>query len=560
MTEHRSGRFAVGAWRRDSGEFPQSGTLASIKGAKAAWVGQCVEDSGDVTEHAISQVAEHPFNGLAVAGLNGAFAAAVVRTDPFDVQVLTDRHRHYPVYVHRGQHFLVASTEIRCLVPWLGQVEINRDAVDLLLRCGELIDRQTLLKDVEMLPSGSVLSDSGRGADDRRYWSMGSDGRETLSSSAIALAATLTASVRRLEAVSPRMGITLSGGLDSRILLDLCRHPEHVPSFTWGLPGCRDIECATEFARLIKSPQTVRHWEPEAFPPLWARGVDLTGGSCGIESMYMLPFVPLLASKCDVVFNGLAGDVILGGNWLKHAWLGESSIEQLGQAVWRWRVPEEHDRLVDRLTRRRSGPSASRERWVASIAAREGARPVERLNDWFLENRIFRTTNCGTMLLRGGVESHSPFFDRDFIDSLMHVQQDHKFKHRLYLEVMNRAAPRAASVTWQRTNVRPARGYYANLAAMACQSLGTRIARPLGLHPFSDLQVADPAGWLRGPWRSAAADIVLGRTFAERDLVDANVVREIFAAHMNGGDHSRQISVLIAIELFCRLMIDGRAA
>src|SRR4030095_5844786 len=114
-------------------------------------------------------------------------------------------------------------------------------------------------------------------------------------------------------------------------------------------------------------------------------------------------------------------------------------------------------------------------------------------NDWFLENRIFRTTNCGTMLLRGGVESHAPFFDNDFIDLLSRVDQARKFKHRLYLAVMNQTAPRAASVRWQRTNVKPARGYYLNLGAMAYQKIVGRICAPMGIEPFKDLRVADPA-------------------------------------------------------------------
>lgn len=560
FTQLREGRALLGAWRRGSGEFPASGTLASLAGAQVAWLGQCVADGGDASAQAMSVVAADRFDDAAAASLNGPFAAAVIRAQPFELRVLTDRHRHYPIYVHQGRQVTVASTEMRCVVPWLEPAELDRDAVDMLLRCGELIDRQTLLKGVEMLPPGSVLSDSGPHQTERRYWSMRSDGSRTPRQTAEHLGQALTAGVRRIEAASSRLGITLSGGLDSRIILDLCEHPERVPSFTWGLPGCRDIVCASEFASLVRSPHVVKHWETEAFPPLWSRGVDLTGGSCGIDSMFMLPFVPLLSSACDVVLNGLAGDVILGGNWLKHSWLNEGDPERLGRAVWRWRVPESQDRLVDRLTNRVPGTSSADERWVASIAAREGARPVERLNDWLLENRIFRTTNCGTMVLRGGVESHSPFFDRDFIDALSRVDQDRKFKHRLYLDVMNRTAPRAASVKWQRTNVSPSRGYYANLAAMAFQRAATKVGAAFGYSPFRDLQVADLAGWFRGPWRKPAQAVTLSDSFLQRGLVNPDVVRETWHAHAGGADHSRQISVLIAVELFARLTVDGTGA
>lgn len=372
IAEYRSGRVALGAWRRDGGEFPRNGTIVVHPSAQVAWVGQCVEDSGDTTGQAISLLAADRFDDSLVAALNGPFAAVVFRESPFEIRVVTDRHRHYPVYVHRRGKVVVASTEIRCVAPWLARAKLDRDSVDMLLRCGELIDRMTMLEDVEMLTPGTVLNDSGHGPTERRYWSMRHDGSGagTLEATAEHLAGRIKTAVRRLDSVTPRLGVTLSGGLDSRMILGLCEQPERVPSFTWGLPGCRDIVCASKFAALVKSPHIVKHWDQQAFPPLWPQGVDLTAGGYGIEGMYMLPFVPLLASACDVVLNGLAGDAFLGGNFLKYSWLGEQDITRLGRAVWRWRVSENEDRLVDRLTGRRPGDSAAGERWAASIAAR----------------------------------------------------------------------------------------------------------------------------------------------------------------------------------------------
>jgi len=353
------------------------------------------------------------------------------------------------------------------------------------------------------------------------------------------------------------LGVTLSGGLDSRLILALCSHPEEVPSFTWGLPGCRDIACATRFARLVRSPHLVRHWEPSAFPPLWGRGVDLTAGSFGVEGMHMLPFVPLLASACDVVLNGLAGDGLLGGNFLKYSWLRERSAARLGRASWRWRVSPEQDDCVNRLMDRGPGASSAAERWAASVGAMPGARPVERLQDWLYENRIFRYTNSGTMLLRSGVESHAPFFDRDFLDAVVRVRQEHKLKHRLYLEVLRRAAPRAASVTWQRTNIAPGWGFWPNLTAMVLQRVATMAGRRLGVNPFPRLAVSDPAGWLRGPWRPFVEDLVLRGRAPDHGLWNTAAARELLADHDRGRDRTRQIGGLVATELFVRSVFEG---
>jgi asparagine synthetase B (glutamine-hydrolysing) len=268
--------------------------------------------------------------------------------------------------------------------------------------------------------------------------------------------------------------------------------------------------------------------------------------------MFMLPFTKLLASSCDVVLNGLAGDAILGGNFLKYSWLQERDLNSLGRAVWRWRVSCADDELVCRLTGRVRGPSSSEARWVDSISARDGGRPVERLNDWLYDNRVFRNTNCGTMLLRGELESHAPFFDRDFVDLVLQVHPEQKLKHRLYLEVINRNFPRTSSVPWQRTNIKPARGYAANLMAMATHRLVTKAGSLIGV-----LTVADPSSWIRGNWRETVAGLLFDRRALDRQLVDENILRKMWSDHLNGANHSRQIGVLIAVELFARQMIDA---
>ncbi|MBT0571524.1 hypothetical protein KIK84_14440 [Curvibacter sp. CHRR-16] len=551
-------------WRRSSGEFPLSGTLQHVHGHALAWLGQCVEDSGDATQQALEQLAQPAWQDAVLAHLNGSFAAVSVSPQG-ELRLLTDRYRHYPIYLYQAGAYWVASSEMRCIWPFMPDKRMSHSAIDMLLRSGELIDRMTLLEGVDLLPPATVLTQPlGAAAGtltERRYWQMQHQGHATRSfdDTAVLLADTLSAAVKRQESAAGKLGITLSGGLDSRIILDLCRHPEQVPSFTWGLDGCRDIACATEFAQRVGSPHTVRHWQPEAFPPLWGQGVALTAGSFGVESMYMLPFIPLLSSHCDVVLNGLAGDAILGGNFIKREWLGMQDLQQLGRSIWRWRVSPQEDVLVDGLMAsvRRPGTAAAGELWAHSIAAHSGARPIERVNDWLYENRVFRNTNSGTMLLRSGVESHAPFFDRDFVDAVTTVKQEYKFKHRLYLDVMRRIAPRSAATTWQRTQIPPGWGYHANLASMALHRVVNKVGKVLGVDPFPALKVADPGAWMRGPWRSAVQDIVLGASAQQRGLWSHNAAQALWQQHLHGANHTRQLGAMVAVELFAQQALDG---
>jgi asparagine synthase (glutamine-hydrolysing) len=552
--EHSAGAWRMLVWRRQRGEFPASGTLHTPPtGGRLAWIGQALSDSGDVSASAIRTIASAP-SDADLAAINGPFAAALVSADGA-ATIVTDRYRHYPVYTHRAPGVFAASTDIRALVPLLEPAGIDPDAFDLLLRSGELIDRQTLLRSVELLPPATVLTIDAHGARERRYWRLqhAADASASFNELAQRIGEQLRAAVRRIEAATPRLGITLSGGLDSRFILDLCDDPSSIPSFTWGEPGCRDIACAAAYARRVNSPHAVRYWQPARFPPLWPQGATLTAGSFGVESMYMLPYVGLLQTHADVILNGLAGDAFLGGNFLKLSWLRETNLASLAEASWRWRVTPDQDALVDRLTGR-SRPG--RDLWAASITARSTARPIDRLNDWLYENRVFRNTNSGTMLLRCGVESHAPFFDNHVADTLLTVPHEMKFKHRLYLAVLKRACPDAASVKWQRTAIPPAWGFTANTTSMALHRIARAGGKRIGFDPFPGLAVADPAAWLRGPWREPAHDILFSARARERALVLPAELQRSWDEHQQGANRTRQLGVLIAVEVFCREVLD----
>ena len=53
ITEQHGEQFSLGAWRRQAGEFPQSGVISASAGTQVAWVGQCVDDTGDTSTQAI---------------------------------------------------------------------------------------------------------------------------------------------------------------------------------------------------------------------------------------------------------------------------------------------------------------------------------------------------------------------------------------------------------------------------------------------------------------------------------------------------------------------------
>jgi asparagine synthase (glutamine-hydrolysing) len=553
------GLTAMLAWRRSSGEHRYSGRLfPGAPGGRIAWVGLCVEDGGESTSDALEVL--HSPTAQALAGLNGEFAAAVLSPSG-DLVAYTDRHGHYPVYLVRAPGLVAASTDASVAIAFLDRVRFDPEAVDLLLRCGELLEDRMPLEDIQLLPAASsVRLLPGATPRPTRYWRLrhAPDAALGLEEAARGMGERLRAASRRIEATGARLVAPLSGGLDSRLIVGLCEKPERVPTFTWGAAGCRDRAYAELFARRVGSPHRSLDLRPEDYPGVWARGVAAAGGCVGIRDMYVLPFAPLLAEAGDVALNGLAGDAFLGGNFLKRSWLGAGSLEELAAETWAWRTPEPEISLTAGLVEGGPPPDRARETWARSLRARdEGGRPVETLVDWLLENRIFRFTNAGTQLLRTAVESWSPFFDRDVVDLLVKVPLEARLKHRFYFAVLRAACPAAAAVPWQRTALAPRWGFAASLAALAFHRGARVLGRYVGVNPFPGQAVASTADWFRGPWAAPAAALLFDERTLERGLLRPDGLRRLWDAHQAGVDASRALGVAIGLELFARHVVDG---
>lgn len=551
-----SRRVFAAIWRRHQGEFANSGTLSTgSDGTHALWIGQILPELGSSPADVIDPIRVHAMTPARLSHINGAFIAAGIASDGRTVRICNDRFGHYPLFQYEDDEIVAISTSVEAVLPWMRRRELDHHSVELFMRAGELLDDATLLRGVRFVPGGTILTLSDGVIASERYWRMRLEPDATVSmvDAAEECGRLLRRAVTRACAANSSVGVPLSGGLDSRFLLGLCPDPTSVPSFTMGLPGCRDLRFAREFAERIGSPHAAFHWQPELFPPLWSEGVAATAGCFGVGDMFMLPYAQIFAQHCDVTLNGLAGDALLGGNFVKLKWLRSRSLNEIGRSTWSWRVTEPTDLTVDRLLTHVTGREAAISRWTSSISGACSDSPALKLVEWLCCNRVFRFTNCGTSLLRRHVESHSPFFDNDVIDFLSKVPLAYRYKHRLYIECLCRACPVAASVAWQRTHIAPSRGFAASCIAMVGHKLAGAVDRFFGSDLLGDMKVADPAAWLRsGPWAEPAKVVLLNEQCLDRGLFRPEAVRTILGAHQAGRDESRIISRLLAVELFSR--------
>lgn len=562
----RGRSFAIGC--ASKGIYPGEGQVLTSHRSRryGLYVGRLLgfdgDDQSDAVTAARTAFLDAPTPSR-LASANGPFAAAIWDGGAGCLELITDRYGMYPIYAAGYGSALLFAQQIKAVMaPGVVAAEIDPVALVLMAAIGELVGDLTPLRTVRLLPAACKIAIGEKGLTHHPYWHYDfgrmKEPAETFRQTAQRTGRLLRHAVRRICNVTPAVGVPLSGGLDSRVLLAAVPDPGRTPSFTWGIRGCRDLAYAQAVAAVLGSPHRSFEFDGGYLQECAALGVWLTEGQLPCTDFHVLPFVKHVAQRCQVILNGYAGDAVLGGNFIMPAWRHADRPQEAATALWRWRngaVAETYrgSLLGPRLISH--GWESARSSFIEQYVRSPGTTPMDMAMAFLLDNRVRRRTSGGTNLMRWAVESDQPFFDNDLFDHLAQLPYAWRFRHRLYVEVLRECFPAAASVRWQRTGLPAGAPFWTAWLSLAAH----RLVRTTPLAAFQKRKaVSNFAGWMRGPLRGLVQTTLLSRQALDRNLFDPAAVRRIVNDHMDGrADNSTLLGHLLAIELFCRLFIDA---
>ncbi len=170
--------------------------------------------------------------------LDGMFALAIWDAPRQTTVLVRDHLGIKPLYYHDDGHRLRFGSEMRTLLADPDMVrELDHDAVRLFLHFGYVPAPHTLLRGVHKLQPGHLLISDSSGARTRRYWAPTPETEETLTVAQAAERYTslVSRAVQRQLISDVPVGVLLSGGVDSAMVLALAEGP--IDTFTVGFDG-----------------------------------------------------------------------------------------------------------------------------------------------------------------------------------------------------------------------------------------------------------------------------------------------------------------------------------
>lgn len=507
-----------------------------------------------------------------VHDLEGVFVLALWDGNRGRLLVANDRLGLIPTYYAHYDGKLVFAPEVKgILADAAFEKTLDLTAMAQFLRFQRLLGDCTFFERLHLLPYASLLrfDQANNTVEVSHYWDFDQiptwpDGA-TFDDAVAETGRLLRQAVQVRTRGERRVGVYLSGGLDSRTLLGLAsqiRPP--VVSLTYGVPGCRDAYYAERIARRLGS--------PHHFFPLedghWVREevnfhLEVTEGFTTWTHGHAAPTLMPARDLIDVNLTGFGGDQVLGGRAMYYApllrlapddtafycqaffylnqtfcWPGIAEVEERNlytPGIYAEVAGRAWDSLREELGRFKEFAYA--QRWDYFTTIHQGT----------------RLSNLNSVYQRAFFDVRYPFCDYALIDFVYSMPVEYRLKDRLYLAVINREIP---AVTWvprdtdeqllvDRQWIRQAHGLWQKV----CRRITGQQRRIIH---------EDPEGWLRRDLRDWAEALLFDPRTLERGIFSPAFLRSIFERHMSGHEvHTiGKIAPIMTYEMMLRRFYD----
>ncbi len=417
--------------------------------------------------HSADYVAEQyrKYESRVIDHLNGEFTLVVLDTSENQLLIANDRFAIRPWYVLALDECWVLSPEVKALLPFLPcapQLDEITAAGILAFNKIRLGDR-TLMKGVEVLPAASLWSvhlGSNR-VTKNRYWqlryndSMTSEALKPQEIDNLVDCFRFAMTYRSQVRPDRRVGISLSGGLDSRSMVAALPADRlgAITGHTYGLIESDEVRLAQQVAQVAGLSQYIYELRPIDFIT-HARSIMRLSDELDIFVQGgQLSWLPHAKNHIDVIMTGLALDVTLGGIRLTpDVLMAQNDHDVLNLLKKRNSVFQESEwsQMFGRQVWHEAGEAAYKlaQDLISSLPQETPAAKYDLFINSFSVRRIIMPRYA---LHRMYFETASPTYDYNLIDLILSIPTAQRANHTTFIPFLIRLSQALANIPYQRT-------------------------------------------------------------------------------------------------------------
>jgi asparagine synthase (glutamine-hydrolysing) len=435
--------------------------------------------------------------------VDGIFTAVIYDRTKKTVTIVNDRYGLRYLYISQSPAGCVWASELkafRCLPS--RSFTIDRETAAQFFSKGYCSGNRTWFRDVELLAPGTMLTIKCATGETNalKYldWSVSVARNEVndLPELARELGVRFKRAVDRRCRVDERIGLGLSGGLDSRaIFAAMPSHCEPIQAFTFGMTDSKDLRIAQKATALRPSKHCLYELSANNWLQNRADAVWWTDGQYNLLHMHGVEHAGAIRENFEVTLNGFQSDALLG------ACYENSEGEEM---------PKYPDR--DR-------------RFIA----------------------------MGIVLATQNIICRIPFFDNDLMELTLSIPLQYRRNSYIFHRMLLLTFPEYYQhIPWQRTNMPISRNSPIDKALFLAKKCAGRLASKYKVRLHDD-GYTDYPSWIRqSPARGFFAGLLTDTHARIFDFVDPALIRRYLHRHMHGLNYDELIGRYATFELWLR--------
>ena len=502
--------------------------------------------------------------------LNGVFAVAIWDSRKQQLILANDRLGLQPLfYAHvngnltfgAGVRAILADPNVPRAIDYVGLAQF--------MTFDHCLEDHTFVEAVRLLVPGSLLVWRGGEIEITPTWRPTQplqyeliDEHEWID---MTTAAMYTA-VKRQSKNNVRLGMLLSGGLDSRYLLALLRDglvTGDFQTFTWGIPNCDDARFAKEVAAKCDTTHHFFELKPDWMLSLADDCVRRIDGMGNVVNLHARATLDQQAPHTDMLYKGFLGDAMAGFAQMYPHWADYDDDTRV-QAHWSVHrmqgvISLEADEQAAFFTNEFQGKigNAILDTYKQGMDDSGSSLLADQRIYYDYRQRVPRQTLNGVEMARARTAVRLPFADNDVVDLFLRMPPGLRYRRRVMRDAFIKAYPNLAKIPIPNTGLpmidcaRDVRIRAERLIRWQLHKAGLNVSYT-GKRPYKDY-----ANWFRGPLKQWVEDHLLSQRHLNRGYFQPEMIKQLVQEHMSGEkDHVIKLGAMMSVEIWHQQTLD----
>ena len=499
--------------------------------------------------------------------LNGSFAFAIYDEDKRRMIIGNDRYGSKNVFYAINSDRLIFSSEIKSILKDpLIHPKLNVDAVGEFFTFSYLLDNKTFFEGINLLPPASILlyDSDGDKVQIKPYWDFKfyrrGKPRESLDYYLKTFAKIMERAIERRMRDKDKIGVFLSGGLDSRLITGFAkkiadRTNKELICFTFGTKGGWQEKIARQVADKLGIEN--RFYEiPSDFIAMYADEIVYKGdGHTRIRDAHFISLLDELRQEIDTVLVGLFGSELFGEVLSKDILNVCNSGEIITYLFDRYEVKQNTEHIPEIFSKnfRNDLKEKVKKNFIETVKALHLHSYDEIADYWELRQRDRRYVIPLSSYIGWYLDTRLPYLDNEVVEFAINLPLELRIEKKFIHKASRRLFPSLAEIPWEKSGVPPDTNGLSLLLSKLRRSAGREMKRFIervsgGNILFLPIDYRGYGYWLRTGSRKYVERSLLEKT--DQGIFNQEYVRKILDDHMScRKDHNELICDLLNMKL-----------